>query len=151
MCNHQRPQLVATASNLSASISQTHPLAIIADENRKHVLQDLQPYICTYEDCATPHQLFSSRDEWLHHIGWNHSPGWCCDATDHEPRMFSSEKLLEAHLRSHHTAAFTEQQLPALIENSKRPSLVPFTACPLCNSYVHFRVVFPQHWTLSES
>ncbi|KAL2049167.1 hypothetical protein ABVK25_010596 [Lepraria finkii] len=100
---------------------------------KKHVVQDLQPYICTYEECPTPYQLFTSREEWLQHVSWKHAFEWCCDAIDHEPRPFSSEKLLEAHMRSHHAASFTDQQLPALIDKSKRPSLVPFAKCPLCD------------------
>ena len=35
-------------------------------------------------------------------------------------------------MRSHHAATFTEEQLPALSEKAKRPSLVPFQSCPLC-------------------
>ena len=33
----------------------------------RHVFQDLQPYICVANTCATPDKLYSTRHEWLHH------------------------------------------------------------------------------------
>ncbi|EAS37311.2 uncharacterized protein CIMG_02665 [Coccidioides immitis RS] len=34
---------------------------------REHVYRDLHPYICTFEDCATPDRLFAHRNEWFEH------------------------------------------------------------------------------------
>lgn len=33
----------------------------------KHVFQDLQPYICIMDTCATPDKLYTTRREWLFH------------------------------------------------------------------------------------
>ncbi|EER28989.1 hypothetical protein CPC735_036950 [Coccidioides posadasii C735 delta SOWgp] len=34
---------------------------------REHVYRDLHPYVCTFEDCATPDRLFAHRNEWFEH------------------------------------------------------------------------------------
>ena len=34
----------------------------------KHIFKDLQPYICTYQDCSRPDKLYDSRHEWFDHI-----------------------------------------------------------------------------------
>lgn len=39
---------------------------------RTHVLQDLQPYVCTVEDCDEPTTQFNSRRSWIQHeIIWH--------------------------------------------------------------------------------
>ena len=45
----------------------------------KHVLQDLQPYICTVAACSTPHTLFSTRHEWVEHLKEAHPREWTGD------------------------------------------------------------------------
>ncbi len=42
----------------------------------KHVFQDLQPYTCTVVACSTPHTLFSTRHEWVHHLKGAHPREW---------------------------------------------------------------------------
>lgn len=34
---------------------------------RKHILEDLRPYICTYSDCQDGLQLYGNRKEWVAH------------------------------------------------------------------------------------
>ncbi|KAF8248394.1 hypothetical protein K440DRAFT_583636, partial [Wilcoxina mikolae CBS 423.85] len=45
--------------------------AIIAVSNQKawkrHVFQDLRPYVCTFEGCAKSNHLFDSQHEWFEH------------------------------------------------------------------------------------
>lgn len=38
----------------------------------RHVVQDLQPYICIVATCNTPDKLYSTRREWLHHMKMVH-------------------------------------------------------------------------------
>lgn len=33
----------------------------------RHVFDDLQPYMCLDKTCNTPHKLFTTRHEWVHH------------------------------------------------------------------------------------
>lgn len=35
--------------------------------NRKHVLQDLRPYVCTFEHCRNEDSTFARRRDWVDH------------------------------------------------------------------------------------
>ena len=43
---------------------------------RKHVFEDLQPYVCTVPDCPTPATLFSSSRAWSRHLQESHQQRW---------------------------------------------------------------------------
>ena len=36
-------------------------------ECRRHVLKDLRPYVCTYEDCTEADQQYDSIKDWMNH------------------------------------------------------------------------------------
>jgi hypothetical protein len=92
--------------------------------NRKHVVKDLQPYVCIYDPCSTQDILYDSEAAWLKHEQWEHTHQWCCDSPDHPLVMF--------HMREEHPETFQEHQLQGLADASKRPSLAAFEFCPLC-------------------
>ncbi|KAL3476578.1 hypothetical protein BJX99DRAFT_258326 [Aspergillus californicus] len=48
---------------------------------RKHVMRDLRPYVCTFENCRDPHQQYESLTEWVLHESSNHGvqPKSCRD------------------------------------------------------------------------
>ncbi|KAI7778760.1 hypothetical protein LA080_001827 [Diaporthe eres] len=51
------------------------PKEILADKAWKaHLIHDLRPYICTYEDCKSPTQLYDSRQDWVQHENSGGSP-----------------------------------------------------------------------------
>ena len=41
-----------------------------------HVFQDLQPYVCLFPTCTTPHKMYSSRREWFRHLRGAHLAEW---------------------------------------------------------------------------
>ncbi|KAI4217016.1 MAG: hypothetical protein L6R36_009317 [Xanthoria steineri] len=38
----------------------------------RHVFDDLQPYMCLDKTCTTPHKLYATRHEWVHHSDTMH-------------------------------------------------------------------------------
>ena len=46
----------------------------------KHVFDDIKPYVCVFEQCQTPHRLYSARREWIHHVEKAHATQY--DALD---------------------------------------------------------------------
>ena len=70
---------------------------------RTHLLQDLQPYICTYPDCEASGQLFRSRREWNEHEA-GHRKAWRCP--EHPLAVYSSPAGLRDHLRQQHLDSF---------------------------------------------
>lgn len=95
-------------------------------------MNDLEPYVCLFEECAEPHTLFRDRAAWLSHMQKEHTMQWYCNAPGHDPCIMSTRKDFEDHMRSAHSGAFTEPQLPWLEKRSRGPASTLFTSCLLC-------------------
>ena len=101
-------------------------------EPRKHVLSDLKPYVCTFEDCEL--KLFSDRHTWFSHELKDHRKEWNCHFCAHDP--FDKPGSYRAHLLTHHPQSFTADQLPTLFEMSQKPLLkLSPTDCPFCGDW----------------
>ena len=105
---------------------------------RKHVKEDLQPYVCIYEDCPLPDRLFSSTEEWRKHIYVYHSTiTWECSFCVQSPthiQQFESADKMEAHLRSAHlkTHVLTESQLNVAVDKGTQFAPCAVDICPIC-------------------
>ncbi|TVY83721.1 hypothetical protein LSUE1_G003385 [Lachnellula suecica] len=65
---------------------------------RAHLLRDLRPYICTYENCPNPEQRFATQREWYQHEERIHRRLWQCP--EHHSASFGSRTELDSHIRS---------------------------------------------------
>lgn len=103
-----------------------------ANESRRHVFTDLQPYICTFEDCSSG--SFSSRHEWFSHEIESHRKQWHCSKC--HSGKFTSASSLRDHFDSVHPGSFTNTQWPLILKTCERP-LRKFgsSSCPLCFSW----------------
>jgi len=99
---------------------------------RRHVLNDLEPYVCVFEGCKDPQRLFRDRSAWLLHQQEAHTRQWTCTAASHIISIFETEQDFENHMRYDHAAGFKESQLPWYKSRSQGPSATTFTVCPLC-------------------
>lgn len=49
------------------------------DKKSGHVAQDILPYMCVYEDCSTPEEMYLTSDDLLKHVQDQHSIlQWVC-------------------------------------------------------------------------
>ena len=96
---------------------------------RTHLLQDLQPYICTYPDCDGAEQLFRSRREWVDHEA-NHRKVWRCP--EHPTAVYNYESGLEKHLREKHSDSFPESQLATIVKVGEASTVDLRQKCPIC-------------------
>ncbi|KAF7672762.1 hypothetical protein GT037_009263 [Alternaria burnsii] len=96
---------------------------------KTHLLQDLQPYICTYEDCESSQQLFRSRREWAEHEA-THRKLWRCP--EHAAALYSSVSGLETHLRQDHNGSFPEDQIAVIAKIGETTAMDTRTKCPIC-------------------
>ncbi|OQV05946.1 Ankyrin repeat-containing protein [Cladophialophora immunda] len=107
---------------------------------RKHVDEDLRPYVCISERCSDPICSFSSFTKWQAHMHLEHglswhqhvypAPSWVCAVCHDVLGGFHAPEELYKHLKEEHP--FTEAQLEAIVRQSRvhvrrRPEL-----CPLC-------------------
>jgi hypothetical protein len=92
------------------------------------VLNDLQPYVCTFPDCNLSDHLFESRDAWYNHELQNHRVEFFCNSVDHDVYMELSS--FEAHMEEHHGISL--QTSPTLLGMFQRPSQTYSGICNLC-------------------
>ncbi|KAF2738524.1 hypothetical protein EJ04DRAFT_573686 [Polyplosphaeria fusca] len=95
---------------------------------RTHILQDLQPYVCTYNDCVCSEQLFRSRREWSDHEA-SHRKVWRC--LEHPSAVFPSRDGLENHLRQLHPD-IPEDQLDSIVAVGETSTIDLRPKCPIC-------------------
>ncbi|KAJ0115598.1 hypothetical protein J7T55_010421 [Diaporthe amygdali] len=98
---------------------------------RHHLLGDLDAYVCLFEDCDKPSELYNQSDAWLKHMR-EHALRWQCMASFHGPQTFDQREAYEDHLREVHEGIFTEAQILAMTEAKARKRVPLFLSCPLC-------------------
>lgn len=97
---------------------------------RKHVLGDLQPYVCTYSDCDLSDQFFKTREEWYkHEIQW-HRIEWFCNVDSHP--HFAEQTGFLAHMKSDHNTTFDPSHFSLLSSMFRCPSRSAKGDCNLC-------------------
>ncbi|KAI0435596.1 hypothetical protein F4803DRAFT_545018 [Xylaria telfairii] len=93
-----------------------------------HLMHDLQPYHCTYEDCNDHQRLYGTRQEWIDHE-CQHSRVWHCEEHSKE---FETQKEYVEHLKEAHPQNTAESFAPELIAAAVGHSLYPRRDCPFC-------------------
>ncbi|KAG8161163.1 hypothetical protein KVR01_009427 [Diaporthe batatas] len=108
------------------------PKDILAEKAWKaHLIHDLRPYICTYEDCRNPTQLYDSRKDWVQHENSEHRKVWRCP--EHENKVFESIDGYRRHLRERHAGSIGgEASLARIIQASESVADTSKRACPIC-------------------
>ncbi|KAI9756018.1 MAG: hypothetical protein M4579_004063, partial [Chaenotheca gracillima] len=99
---------------------------------KEHVLGDLQPYICTSQNCRISDQLFDNREEWFEHELQAHAKEYRCEGPNHSPVIFSARGDVEEHMRGRHAGSFAESQLSALVDVCERSVDTRVMSCCLC-------------------
>lgn len=100
------------------------------DSCRKHVFEDLQPYVCTFSDCDLSDQFFENRDEWNKHEIQCHRIEWFCNVDPHPHYVEKADFL--AHMKSSHYTSFDDSQLSLLSGMFSCPSQRLDGICNLC-------------------
>ncbi|KAI1132922.1 hypothetical protein F5Y10DRAFT_291016 [Nemania abortiva] len=107
---------------------------------RGHVTQDLCPYICIFDDCESPDEMFASTYDWMSHMARFHSKiEWVCHmCTKHcDPDVqdnsiiFQTPELLEQHLITSHPV-LDMSEFGVLVDAGKRVAGIQKVRCPLC-------------------
>jgi hypothetical protein len=100
---------------------------------RKHVLSDLQPYICTHPDCQLNDYFFENKDDWFHHESHTHRVEWFCNTASHKSFMDIQEFL--DHMHTIHSEPLDKAQLLHLRHGFQRPSDAQSGTCTLCGKH----------------
>ncbi|KAH8742706.1 hypothetical protein F5883DRAFT_513040, partial [Diaporthe sp. PMI_573] len=100
---------------------------------KAHITNDLDAYVCLFDECDKPEELYRHSSDWLQHMR-GHTLRWRCNAKSHGTQTFLTEDLYLEHMRNAHAGSFTEPQLRALSERNGRPLGPMFTLCPICGT-----------------
>ncbi|KAL8809033.1 MAG: hypothetical protein Q9200_003777 [Gallowayella weberi] len=98
-------------------------------EWKRHILRDLQPYICTFGGCSKKDALFERRRDWINHELHSHRTEWYCNVAGHS--AYESKKKFQDHMRSEHIESVDERQLDTLTKMVARPAVDLKFSCPL--------------------
>ncbi|KAM7215375.1 hypothetical protein V8F06_009236 [Rhypophila decipiens] len=99
---------------------------------RSHVLSDLDPYVCLFENCDMEHELYSHSHSWLDHMR-GHALRWRCSSKSHQDDFIAAtqDEYLN-HMDLSHKGKFTTSQLTVLAQRNARMMGPLFESCPLC-------------------
>lgn len=106
---------------------------VSAEDWEDHVYVDLEPYMCTFDDCIRADKTFGLKDEWFRHELDSHRilTVWFCQSCVQE---FDDSQGLKDHLKEVHGSAMASDQLSIVVSMCKRKSQAPILnqSCALC-------------------
>jgi hypothetical protein len=100
---------------------------------RKHVYNDLEPYICLFVDCDLGLHTFQARREWKDHEFKTHrmNAEWHCNLCQGK---FNTQEVFRGHIYESHDNDVAKSQVEEYISVSKRLTTckVENELCPFC-------------------
>jgi hypothetical protein len=99
--------------------------------HRAHLIHDLRPYVCTYENCETPGQPYESRHDWVRHENANHRKIWRC--LEHADQAFKDINEYQIHLEAEHALHIGSASMNRIAHVSELTSAVMDRPCPVCS------------------
>ena len=74
---------------------------------KKHILEDLQPYICLFKNCSQSSRTYRTFREWQTHLSQPHYQDWQCplshhDADDGDSFVYDTLSSFQDHLNAYH-------------------------------------------------
>jgi len=111
----------------------------LTDSSRSHVLRDLCPYICVYEDCDHEDTLFRSFADWTRHMKVQHTQTWwsCTECQSKEPSdglpTFHEPEQYITHLHSSHGGELTKQEMELVVRYGVRREPLLLVGCVFCD------------------
>ncbi|KAK3998116.1 hypothetical protein QBC44DRAFT_386391 [Cladorrhinum sp. PSN332] len=98
---------------------------------RAHLIHDLRPYMCTYEDCKTADQLYDNIQAWIKHEESMHRRAMRCP--EHPTHAtFTHPGDFRMHLESEHSHCDDDAKEALLIYASNSTSESVARCCPIC-------------------
>lgn len=97
---------------------------------KKHIMRDLEAYVCTFEDCARVNDMFESREDWYNHEMQQHRLDFRCNVKDHE--QYTDVREFRFHMDKEHNVQFDDEQPQSQLNMFSRPTQRKSGICPLC-------------------
>ncbi|KAI1636334.1 hypothetical protein F4809DRAFT_650603 [Biscogniauxia mediterranea] len=109
------------------------PAQNIVDEKKwkLHVKNDLDPYVCLFEECDSAEELYSRSHTWLNHMR-AHAMRWRCVSKSHGEFVGTTRDEYLGHMKAAHPGKLTDAQLGVMADRNARVAGPLFKSCPLC-------------------
>ena len=102
---------------------------------KRHVFEDLQPYVCTFSSCSMHLTKFATRNQWAEHEFREHRVvhSWRCPECG---LIAPTGENLTEHLQQSHPQIVNESQTTLVVASSMQIQTVPIEdqKCPLCQA-----------------
>lgn len=112
----------------------------------RHVFSDLEPYLCTFKDCARADKTFSMKYDWIRHELDSHRirKVWHCESCQDD---YTERDVFEKHLSATHKDIFGGMKSSAMSTVSERSSerTPTIETCPLCRLEFEDRTTLQDH------
>ncbi|UKZ74546.1 hypothetical protein TrVFT333_002216 [Trichoderma virens FT-333] len=99
---------------------------------QNHVKNDLDPYVCLFEQCNQPDELYKHSEKWLDHMH-QHGQRWHC-SSHRDIGLFSTCEEYMQHMRKVHETKLSDAKLRVLANRNARSLPQLFASCPLCGN-----------------
>jgi tetratricopeptide (TPR) repeat protein len=96
-----------------------------------HVKSDLDAYVCLFDECDCPNELYAHTSQWLKHMR-THALRWKCKS--HPEFMGNTRQDFIEHMQTQHESKFSETQLGVLADRSARADGLLSKPCVLCGA-----------------
>jgi len=109
---------------------------LTTNTTRKHVLHDLQPYVCTFQGCDMSDHLFTSRENWYSHESQVHRAMWSCNSCQSPTNIrlsFPTQTEFLDHMEQTHDS--NRDTVLQTLEAFRRPVSVVDGVCCLCKRH----------------
>ncbi|KAF5486785.1 Ankyrin repeat domain-containing protein 50 [Colletotrichum siamense] len=120
------------------------PPSIKPGHTEEHIVRDIQPYMCTYDDCTEAETMYPSKASWLEHEAKAHRRVWRC--FEHKD-LFKSRSALVRHFEVSHPN-LSEAQIQHMSELAVVSTKDERVVCPYCQSHGPFESNLADHIAL---
>ncbi|KAL3954008.1 hypothetical protein ACCO45_011964 [Purpureocillium lilacinum] len=111
---------------------------------KRHVHEDLRPYICLEKDCLAPEKEFPRRHQWMNHMKQSHWSTYTCPASC--GATFPSVSACQEHIAQRHLGAYQASEIGVLIRLGAKPlGLTEGISCPLCRDLLRSAQQYQHH------
>ena len=94
------------------------------------MIRDLRPYMCTYKDCISGQELWTTRADWVQHEDSCHRKVWRC--LEHSNLTFETRKGYDDHLKHDHKSASEQLRTFELLRAGESSETEARRPCPFC-------------------
>ncbi|KAF2729893.1 hypothetical protein EJ04DRAFT_388829, partial [Polyplosphaeria fusca] len=110
---------------------------------RAHLIHDIRPYVCTYQDCKLGGELYDTRQDWLQHENSQHRQVFRCP--DHTDQTFESAQDYHSHIQDGHMKTKNDIPQRLIVSASESTFHLPDRCCPICDITLETQSAMQSH------